>query len=321
MSTLRVAWLSFAASVFILLVKFLGYHLTGSKAVLSDAMESIVNVVAALAALTVMKQVAVPADDDHPYGHGKLEFFSSAFEGGLIASASVLIAIEAVSALIQGTVLTRLDAGAVLMTVAALGNLALGLLLRRTGERHKSEALKASGQHILSDVYTTGGALLSLLLVWLTGWMWVDPALALLLAFFLAWTGIRIIRRSVGGLLDETDPKAVGELAQALEDRRFPGLIDIHHLKIIRSGRFHHVDAHLVMPRFWDVFTAHQLGEKYEKEVVAAYPYDGEINFHIDPCEDRYCSICDLASCAIRGKAFEERKSFRSISLTEGPKT
>lgn len=315
----RAAKISFAVSLLIMLIKFGGYYLTGSKAVLSDALESIVNVLASFAALVVMRMVAEPADEEHPYGHGKLEYFSAAFEGGLISFASLLIAAEALTALLQRKTVDRIDQGIVVIATAALGNLILGFFLRRQGSRLRSEAILASSAHVLSDVWTTLAAIAALAVISLTGWWWVDSSVAFLMAGYLAFNGYRIVRRSVGGLMDERDPQVVKEIGTILEKNRFPGLIDVHGLKVIRSGRFHHIDAHLVMPRFWDVQRAHQAGEKYEKNVVNAYPYEGEIAFHVDPCDAKYCRFCRLPDCPVREQAFEKEKSFASLELTKYP--
>jgi cation diffusion facilitator family transporter len=266
-----------------------------------------------------MKTVSAPADEDHPYGHGKIEYFSSAFEGGLIAFASLFIAVEAIRALFNKSAVTHIDQGMVLIVGAALANLALGLFLRRQSNRFKSEALSASAHHVLADVWTTVFAFAGLLLMALTGWWWIDGSVALMMAGYLGYTGVHIVRRSVGGLLDELEPGALAELTEVLESSRQPGIIDIHNLKFIRSGRFHHIDAHIVMPYFWEVKKAHQLGEQYEKNVVSAYPYDGEIAFHIDPCEAKYCKMCELEGCQVRKFPFQKRRSFKNLEITKGP--
>lgn len=316
---LRAARISFVVSVTILLIKFAAYYLTNSKAVLSDALESIVNVLGAIAAFAVMHKVSHPADEEHPYGHGKLEYFSAAFEGGLVAFASVLIAWEAVAALINRSPLFNIDEGIWLIGASGLMNLGLGLYLRWEGDRHKSHAISASGNHVLADVATTAAALLGLVLFLFTGAWWIDGSVALLISGYLGFTGYSIVRQSMAGLLDERDSLVLNDLTAALEAKREKGLIEIHNLKVIRSGRFHHVDAHLVVPRFWSVLEAHEIIEQYEKDVVAHYPYDGEIAIHTDPCESRHCKSCELEDCKIRSSEFQKRKSFHSINVTRGP--
>lgn len=313
------AWVSFGVSIVVLSMKFFAYYQTKSAAVLSDALESIVNVISSFVALLVMRAVAEPADEDHPYGHGKLEYFSSAFEGGLIAFAALLIGYTAIDAMINQIEPRELDLGLMIMVGAGLVNLLLGLHLLTVGKRHKSEAMIASGKHVMSDVVTTGGVILGLVLVKMFSWQWLDPLMALLVALHLLVEGYKIVRRSIGGLIDEKEPIALAEVAEAFQKCLQPGIIEIHNLKLIRSGRFHHIDAHVVVPEFWDVVHAHNMTQDFERAVVQAYPYDGEIAFHIDPCNRGYCRSCDISNCAVRLHPFEKKRNFSSENLIKGP--
>lgn len=309
------------AGVVILLVKAWAYQVTGSAAVLSDALESIVNVVTAAVALALVRFSLAPADREHPYGHGKAEFVSAAFEGGLIFFAALAIILESARAFWAGPELRALDLGFGLMMVAALANLVLGLYLRRTAKSGNSQALAASSAHVLSDVKTTVGVAFGLVLVRLTGWTWLDPLAAGAVGLHLAWEGWRIVRTSFAGLLDEMDQGSLELLARAMESKRVPGIIEIHHLRTIRSGSFHHVDAHLVVPEFWNVARAHEAANTFEAGVVADYPFDGEIAFHLDPCQRRYCTNCDLEPCPVRQRPFERPRSFEVrelIRMNEG---
>lgn len=316
---LRAALISVFASIAIFALKIWAYRQTHSAAVLSDALEGIVNVVASIVALFVVRFAAQPADQDHPYGHGKAEYFSSAFEGGMIFFAALVIGYEAVRALLVGGELHTLEVGLAIIGVAAFLNLALGLYLRRTGIKHKSEALKASGVHVLSDVWTTVGIMLGLGLVLLTGLRWLDPLMAALVALQLGYSGFKIVHESISSLIDKTDEEALGELAAALNKNRATGIIDLHHLRMIRSGSFHHVDAHVVVPEYWDVSKAHNLTHEFEERVVHDYPADGEIAFHVDPCKQLYCVYCDVLDCPIRLSEFKQRKEFTVAHLTAGP--
>lgn len=313
------AWLSFLVSGAVLVIKFWGFWITHSQAVLSDALESIVNVAASLLALFIMKKVSEPADEEHPYGHGKLEYFSSAFEGGLIAFAALAIGFGAVEAMVRGQALHELELGLVLVGLAGILNIFLGFYLVRVGKKHKSEALLASGHHVLTDVWSTVGVFIGLILVKITNWVWIDSVVALFVAALLLVSGYKIVRRSIGGLIDEIEPGALQDLAKCFVSHRRPGIIDIHHLKLIRSGRFHHVDAHLVVPEFWDISQAHAAMEEFEKAVVNSYEYDGEIAFHLDPCERKYCQACDLENCSVRQEKFQQLKTYSAASLIQGP--
>lgn len=300
----RVALVSLLAAVLLFAVKLLAYLLTSSQAVFSDAMESIVNIAAAAIALRVVAYAVQPADRDHPYGHGKVEFFSAVIEGAMVALASVLIGWSAVVALIEGAHLTRLELGLALTLAAGICNGLLGYWLLRYGRAHHSAAIEADGQHVLADFWTSAAAAAGLLLVRMTGLLWLDPLLALLVAVWLLWTGVGIVRRSASALLDAEDPKLLAELVTMLRPRVRDGIIRIHHLRAIRSGQFRHISAHLVVPEFWSVERAHAAAEQLAAEVLAELPQKGEIDFHTDPCGRTYCSACDLEPCSVRRAAY-----------------
>jgi cation diffusion facilitator family transporter len=319
---LRAAVFSLLVSFALLALKIWGYRLTGSQAVFSDAMETIVNVVAASLAIVVLIIAYKPADRDHPYGHGKVEYFSAAFEGGLIAFASILICAEAIRALIRGPQISMIGFGLAITVGAGLVNALLGAFLLRVGRRHQSPTLEASGQHVLSDFWTSAGVAIGLLLVWMTGLTWLDPAVALIVGLLLGRTGLKLVRRSVGGLLDEEDQGLVEHLAKVIDEERPPGIIQVHHVRVIRSGRYHHIDAHAVVPEYWDVAEAHRRTDEFEQSVMRNYPFPGEIHLHVDPCRRAYCRECNVADCPIRKHPFEKRRSLTVEEMTspEEPK-
>jgi cation diffusion facilitator family transporter len=305
----RAGLISLVVSLVLLAAKFEAYRRTGSAAVLSDALESIVNVVAALFGLGSVVFAGRPADRNHPYGHGKIEFFSAAFEGGLIAFAAVLIVYEAVGALLAGSELHALDFGLAIVFGAGLGNALLGVFLVRTGRRHASLALVADGKHVLSDALTSAGILFGLGLVRVTGLAWLDPVTACGVAAVLFWTGFRLVREAAGGLLDEEDGELVGRLVRALAPRVGNGIVHLHALRAMRAGRFHHVDAHLVVPEFWSVEHAHRVSDELAARVIRELGIEGELVFHTDPCRRAYCRQCDLADCAVRVEPFVARRA------------
>ncbi len=311
----RIAsYVSIVVSVVLLIAKFWAYRMTQSQAVFSDAMESIVNVVAAGLAVFVVWFSRKPADRDHPYGHGKIEFFSAAFEGGLIAFASVLICAEAIQALLRGHALQSASLGLAVTLAAGVANAMLGFFLLKVGRRTHSAALEASGKHVLSDFWTSVGVAIGLILVPLTGLQWIDPVVALLMGLLLARTGFGLVRRSVGGLLDEEDREILGHLLKVIGRERPSGIIQVHHVRVIRSGHFHHIDAHAVVPEFWDVSEAHEKTEQFESRLIAGYPNPGELHLHVDPCRRAYCRNCDVADCPIRRHEFEH---LRQLSIEE----
>lgn len=301
----------------ILGLKFYAYHLTQSTAVLSDALESVVNVVAAGFALWTVRAADAPPDAEHPYGHGKLEFVTAVFEGGLIAFAALLIGYEAVSALLSNPPppqLGPLGLGVVALTGALNGM--LGLFILRTGRRTRSLALEADGKHLLSDFFTTIGLLLGLALVHITGHAWLDPLIALVFAFLLAGTAIPLMRQAMGGLIDSADPELLGRLLVSMERKREPGFIRAHHVRAMRNGRQIHVDGHLVLPDFWSVEEAHDRALFYQSSVLTDLGLEGEIEFHVDPCRRLYCKRCDMPQCPIRREPFVERPPLNLTELT-----
>ncbi|MGH7349046.1 MAG: cation diffusion facilitator family transporter [Candidatus Rokuibacteriota bacterium] len=304
---LRAGAISLVVSVVLLAVKYQAYRLTGSTAILSDALESIVNVVAAVFAIGALLFAGRPADRNHPYGHGKMEFLSAAFEGGLIAFAALVIIYEVIQGLIHGVDLRALDVGLAIVLGAGLVNLALGVYLVRAGRRYDSLALAADGRHVLADSYTSAGIVVGLLLVRLTGITWLDPLVAAVVALNLMRTGVRLVRQASAGLLDEEDTALLDRLLDVLRHHVGQGIIRIHHLRAIRAGRFHHVDAHLVVPEFWSVERAHEVTEDLAERVMKELGVEGEMTLHTDPCHRIYCAMCDLDGCPIRREPFRAR--------------
>ena len=304
---LRAVVISLVVSVVLLAAKYQAYRLTGSTAILSDALESIVNVVAAVFAIGALIFAGRPADRNHPYGHGKMEFLSAAFEGGLIAFAALVILYEVVQSLIHGVELRSLDVGLAIVLGAGLVNLALGYYLVRAGRRYDSLTLIADGRHVLADFYTSAGIVVGLLLVRITGLTVLDPVVAAVVALNLMWTGVRLIRQAAAGLLDEEDPALLDRLLNVLQPHLSQGVIRVHHLRAISAGRFHHVDAHLVVPEFWSVERSHELAEDLGERVMKELSVEGEMTLHTDPCHRIYCRMCDLDDCPIRREAFTGR--------------
>jgi cation diffusion facilitator family transporter len=304
---INASYLFLVVSFFVLGAKAWAYFITHSQAIFSDAVESIINVISAFISIWVVHISAKPADQDHPYGHGKVEYFSSAFEGGMIAFAAVLIFFEAGRALLHGSEIQQLGESFWLMIVATLANLALGYWLLRVSKKSRSIALRASGLHVLSDCWTTAGVVLSLGLIIIFKANWIDPVCALLIAVLLAKTGFDLVRESVSGLLDAEDRKILLTLKDIISNDHHPGIIQVHHARIMRAGSYHHIDAHAVVPEFWDVLEAHNRTQQFETRMISQYPYDGELHLHMDPCRRAYCGVCDLEGCPIRQSPFKEK--------------
>lgn len=283
----RFLWLSLGAAVVILGIKLAAAALTGSIGMWSDALESTVNVVAAAVALWALRLSAKPADHNHDFGHGKAEYFSAAVEGSMILVAAGVIIIGAVMRLLSPQPLENLGIGLVLLAVATAANLAIGLLLIRTGRQHRSITLEADGQHLLTDVWTSVGVLVAIGVVWLTGLHWLDPVIALLVGANILFTGYKLVRRSVVGLLDGTLPaNEVEKVSQVLQEVAHDPRVHIAQLRTRESGRQRFVYATVTVPGEWTVSRSHDLADAVEDAVDAALP--GATTFvHIEPNDDR----------------------------------
>jgi cation diffusion facilitator family transporter len=308
---------SLSVGTVLLLLKFIAYRLTGSSAILSDALESIINVVAAAFAIGSILFAGRPADRNHPYGHGKIEFFSAAFEGGLISFAAVAIIWASIEALLKGSTVHEIGKGLIITGGAGVVNAILGLFLMRVGKRTNSLILVADGHHVLSDFWTTAGVVIGLILVKLTGVWWIDPLVAIVVALNLARTGFHLVRHAARALLDEEDSDLLQRILDSSEQVRAPGIIRIHHLRAIRIGRFAHVDAHLVVPEFWTVQEAHDHQDLFEKRLLGITSIEGEMLFHTDPCWRLYCEVCDLEACPVRQSAFIRRPALTLDEATQ----
>lgn len=308
--------LSLAVGTIVMALKFYAHSLTGSTALLSDAIESIVNVAAAAFALWAIRAAESPPDPEHPYGHGKIEFVTAVFEGGLISFASLVIAYEALRALLLGAPPPNLEQGLWVVIVAGVLNGLLGVTVLAIGRSTRSIALEADGRHVLSDCLTTIGILLGLGVAKWTGLAWIDPLIALCAAGLLAYTGVPLMRRAIDGLIDTADPALLRQLLQALERSREPGLIRLHHVRAMRNGRSIHVDGHIVLPEFWSIERAHETLQRYEEAVLRDGALEGEIELHADPCRQLYCRSCDLTLCPVREHAFESRPPLSLAELT-----
>lgn len=315
----KVALGTLAVSVVVLALKTAAYYSTYSLAVMSDALETVVNVVTAVVALYAVQFAAVPADEDHPYGHGKSEYLSASFEGGLVFFAGMAIVFQAIqSFFVPNEKLDVFNGNSFLITATVI-NFFTGIYLVRHGSTENSEALRASGKHILSDVATTIGVFIGLILVKLTGIAWIDSAVGLAVGLYLLYEAYKILRDTADVLMDAADLPSLDMLAEVLNNNKVDAVVDIHNVRIIRSGYFHHIDAHVVVPEYLDVATIHELTHQFEQNVVKDYKYDGEIAFHIDPCKQKFCKQCLIADCKIRKSAFDKIKIATKDSITSGP--
>ncbi len=316
-ATIRWAGSAFIVSLLLSIAKFVAYRWTGSTALLSDALESLINIGTSAFALYAVWLSAQPRDDDHPYGHGKIEYLAAGIEGALISAAGLIIALVAGPRLWGHVQIERLSVGLAVSAAIAVIALAFGQLLMRVGRRLESLTIESDGAHLRSDGLTTAGAFLALVLVYLTGWTWIDPLAALIMAIWLLISGVNIVRRAVGGLMDQAVPELLDTIADRLEQVRQPGWLSPHHTKVHRHGQYVHIDLHMVLPRFWSLKQAHDVSHVIEETLHDAFGERSEIMTHLEPCRPDACESCDLADCPVRETDFRARERFsgRAIRL------
>ena len=294
---------SLAAGAALMLLKFAAFFLTGSSAIFSDALESIVNVLASGFALWAVRLSYAPADGTHPYGHGKVEFLSAALEGAMIALASVVICFEAARSLWAGDRVGDVDAGAALILIAMLANGGVGWFLVARGRRVGSIALEADGRHLLADAVTSAAVLIALVAVRVTGVHALDPLCAIGVAIYLARVGLRLVRQSAAGLMDEQDPADDVKIRALLDPHvsgtREPTVCSYHALRHRHTGRYHWVDFHLVVPADWGVARAHAAASLIENRIEQELGY-ADATAHVEPCGGRSCPRCAPGTASLR---------------------
>ena len=300
----RAMTLALVVGGLLMAVKFVAFFITDSAAILSDALESIINVVASGFVLYSIYLSHQPPDKTHPYGHGKIEYFAVGFEGALIILAAGAILYKAIPAFFQVRMLSKLDFGIILVLGTSAVNLAVGLFLIHTGRRTRSAPVEADGKHLITDVFTSVGVVIGLVLVKVTGLNWWDPLAACVVAVNIVITGWHLVKQSFGRLMDEADPELLGRIVEILNKHRHPDWIDIHQLRTRHYGNNVHVDFHLVVPRSLGLLEAHLEAKEIEEKILSSLPEVEEVIIHVDPCEDPLCPWCIRAECQDRSKAF-----------------
>jgi cation diffusion facilitator family transporter len=281
----RFAWLSIAAALATIGLKTAAYLLTGSVSLLSDALESLVNLVGALMALAMLTIAAQPADECHAYGHSKAEYFSSGVEGGLILLAAISIIIAATERLISPQPIEQVGLGLAISTAASLVNFLVAFILLRAGKRYSSITLKANANHLMTDVWTSAGVIIGVGAVAITGWQRLDPIVAIIVACNIVWTGFRIVRDSIRGLMDQALPLAEQIIIQSVLDRHRENGMEFHAMRSRQSGAERFVSFHVLVPGDWTVQHGHEILERIEREIREALP--GTTVFtHLEALED-----------------------------------
>ncbi|MGN6511061.1 MAG: cation diffusion facilitator family transporter [Chitinophaga sp.] len=300
---LRIIMLSLGISLLLTVVKFAAYFFTHSVAILSDALESIINVVAGGFACYSIYLTGRPKDENHPYGHGKVEFFSIGFEGAMIFIAGMLILFKAGQYFIQPHALEKIGQGIWLISGTAVANLLMGLYLVRGGRRLKSITLSGNGQLLLTDAYSSAALIAALLVIHFTGLRWLDPAVSVVIALLILRKGYQLMRQSISGLMDETDMKVVDRLIDILNRHRHehPNWIDVHNMRVQQYGNNYHIDCHVTLPYYLKLTEVHEeikaMEDLVDKELEG---HEVEFFIHTDPCIPRSCPHCTLMECPVR---------------------
>ena len=303
----RIQRLIAILSVLLFITKIIAYQFTHSLAILTDALESIVNVIAGFVGLYSLYVAAKPRDIDHPYGHGKAEFVSAAIEGGLIIAAGIMIVYETILNFVVGNPINQLDTGLLLIGITAIINFIAGTLCVNIGKKNSSLALQASGKHLQIDTYSTLGIIVGLVIMLFTHYYWLDKIIALGMSIFIIVNGYQIIRSSLAGIMDEADMKLLYEFLLVLNAERPANWIDLHNLRVIKYGSLLHVDCHLTVPWYLNVHEAHQEIDELASLIKKNFGDAMELFVHTDGCMPFSCTICCKTDCTVRTQPMKEK--------------
>jgi cation diffusion facilitator family transporter len=317
---LRIQKIITVVGILLFVVKVVAYYLTNSVAILTDALESTINVASALFGLYALHLASIPRDKNHPYGHGKIEFISATIEGVLISVAGLIIIVESIEKLESPNIVGKLDSGILLVAFTALVNYLLGYYAVKKGTNNNSIALISSGKHLQSDTYSTIGIILGLIILYFTHWEIVDSLVALCFAFLLIFTGYRIIRQAVSGIMDEADTKLLNNVIAYISEKRRINWIDIHNLRIIKYGSTLHFDCHITVPWYFTVNEAHTEINALELLIKEKYGESVEIFVHTDGCMPFSCKICQKTDCTKRLEPFQKKVDWNLDNLASNEK-
>ena len=297
--------------------KFLAFFLTNSVGILTDALESIVNVTAGFISLYSITVASRPLDEDHPFGHGKVELISASIEGILIFIAGIAIIFEGIRRLFHPSDLYQLDIGIVVVALAGVANYVMGWYSIYIGKKYDSIALVAGGKHLQSDTYSTIGLVLGLLLLYWTGISWIDSCLALVFGSIIVFTGILILKKTVANLMDKADTRVLHTMLNELIINRREDWIDVHNMKVLKYGSAYFVDCDLTLPWYYDIRKGHDVCVEVGKAISEKFAGHIRLNIHTDPCLEEHCRYCMLMDCAYRLHPFVHWKQFTLKDITK----
>jgi cation diffusion facilitator family transporter len=304
---LKVQYFVTALTIVVFLLKVVTYVLTHSLSVLSDTLESVVNIVATLVGSYSLFIASKPKDKDHPYGHGKAEFVSAAFQGSLIVGIGCLIMYKAIDSFIHPVSLHNLNNGIWLLVVIAVINLVTALFLNGIGKKNKSLAILSSGKLFQIDFFTTASVAIGILLLIVTGYEKIDAIIALLLGTYVIYDGYKIVRQSLAGIMDEADMELLEEVIAEINLSRNEKWIDLHNLRVIKYGALLHIDCHLTVPWYYNVNQAHEAVDDFTRLIKNKFGDTVEFYIHTDGCMPFSCPICTIDNCDKRKSPFEKK--------------
>ncbi len=305
-SNRQLLLLAIFAGIALMGTKLGAWWFTNSNAILTDALESIINVMAGAFALYSLILAAKPRDENHPYGHGKIAFLSAGFEGGMIFLAGVLIIGKGIYNLTFPQPIEKLNVGMILVALSGIVNYLLGYFLERQGKASNSLILMADGKHLKSDAYSSAGLMIGLTIVYVTNIAWVDNLTAILFGAIILYTGFKLLRESVAGIMDEADYQLIENMVQHLAQHKRSNWIDVHNFRVIKYGTTLHVDCHVTLPYYFETRKSHDEVKDFERVVNGSSDATVELFVHIDPCEPpKNCTICRKFDCQVREAEFQ----------------
>lgn len=305
-SNRRLLLVAIVVGLMLMGTKLLAWWLTNSNAILTDALEGIINVMAGAFALYSLILAAKPRDENHPYGHGKVEFISAGFEGGMIFIAGLLIVGKGFYNLVYPQPIEKIDIGILLVAFSGIINFVLGYFLEKQGKASNSLILSADGRHLKSDAYSSIGLLTGLIIIYVTKITWIDNLTAILFGGIILYTGFQLVRESVAGIMDEADYQLIDNMVKHLAQHRRPNWIDVHNFRVIKYGTTLHVDCHVTLPYYFETRTSHDEVKDFEAVVNESSQSPVELFVHIDPCEPpKNCTICRKLDCQVREAEFQ----------------
>ncbi|MBB2145002.1 cation diffusion facilitator family transporter [Pedobacter sp. LMG 31464] len=312
--------ISLCVSIILMLAKFVAYFLTNANAILTDAAESIVNVLASAFAFYSIYLSTLPKDKNHPYGHGKVEFFSAFVEGVLIGIAGIIIILKSSYDLIYPNEIGQLYDGAIIIGATGLVNLIVGFYLINTGKKNNSITLEADGKHLLTDSISSGGLVIGIILIQLTQIYWLDGIISIALGLYIIFNGYKLTRKSVGGLMDESNIELVKDIVVILQENREESWIDVHNLRAQQYGADLHVDCHVTLPYYFDLNTVHHEISSIDKLINASGTHKTELFIHADPCLPACCNYCKMQNCGVRQEEFRAEIKWDMENVTKNQK-